>query len=69
MQNASTIIAALGGTSKVATALNLTPSTVSSWKFSKSGEIPDWRMPDVRRLAEQSGVDLAALANTPSQAA
>lgn len=61
MQNAADIIAALGGTSKVATALNLTPSTVSSWKFSKSGEIPDWRMPEIRKLAKKAGVDLQSL--------
>lgn len=61
MQNAAAIIDALGGTSKVATALNLTPSTVSSWKFSKTGKIPDWRMPAIRKLAKKWGVDLTAL--------
>jgi len=66
MQNAADIIDALGGTSKVATALGLTASTVSSWKFSKTGKIPSWRMPAVRKLAKKWGVDLNAL---PKQAA
>ncbi|MDR6851058.1 hypothetical protein J2Y54_000551 [Sphingomonas sp. BE123] len=56
MTQAAQIVEALGGTSAVATALDLTPSTVSSWKT--SGKIPRWRMPDVRALAQRRDVDL-----------
>jgi hypothetical protein len=51
------IIAALGGTMKVAAALNLTPSTVSSWKTAKGG-IPRWWMRDIEKLAKRQGVSL-----------
>lgn len=56
MTQAAQIVDALGGTSAVATALDLTPSTVSSWKT--SGNIPRWRMPDVRELAKRKDIDL-----------
>lgn len=56
MMNASDIVTALGGTSAVASALNLTPSTVSSWKSNNS--IPKWRMRDVVALAKKKGVAL-----------
>jgi len=58
MENAADIIKALGGTVAVARALNLTPSTVSSWKGAK---IPSWRMDGITKLAQMRGVDLAAL--------
>lgn len=66
MQNAAAIIDALGGTAEVARALKLTASTVSSWKFSKTGAIPAWRVPAILKLAKKRGVDLSAL---PSRAA
>ena len=49
MQTASDIIEALGGTVKLANALGLTPSTVSSWKSAKRG-IPRWWMREIERL-------------------
>ncbi|PHP18304.1 MULTISPECIES: Cro/CI family transcriptional regulator [Sphingobium] len=56
MQKAADIIDALGGTSAVARALEITPSTVSSWKT--SGRIPRWRMPLVEALALKLGANL-----------
>ncbi len=50
------IIDALGGTGKVADALDLTPSTVSTWKT--AGNIPKWRMDGIRKLARKAGVDV-----------
>lgn len=72
MENASEIIAALGGTSAVARELELPPSTVSSWKTGSG--IPKWRMPGIRLMADRLGVDLncvhvatgRATRNTPS---
>ncbi|QVJ07664.1 helix-turn-helix domain-containing protein [Sphingopyxis sp. BSN-002] len=49
MTEASQIIADKGGTVKVAAALDLTPSTVSSWKKAKGG-IPRWWLPHVQAL-------------------
>lgn len=63
MPNAQQIIEALGGTVAVARALNLAPTTVSSWK--QSGRIPKWRMSDIRACAAEAGVDLEAL--TPAE--
>jgi DNA-binding transcriptional regulator YdaS (Cro superfamily) len=51
---------ALGGVSAVAKALELTPSTVSSW-IHKSNKIPRWHMKAVADLAAEKGVDLNAL--------
>lgn len=59
MTQAAQIVEALGGTVKVATALALTPSTVSSWKT--SGNIPRWWMRDIKAMAKKEGVDLARL--------
>lgn len=56
MNTATQIIDQLGGTSFVAKALDLTPSTVSSWK--SSGNIPKWRMDNIKRLAAEKGVAL-----------
>lgn len=56
MQTASEIITELGGTVKVAAALKLTPSTVSSWKTADS--IPAWRLDGIRQLAALKGVQL-----------
>lgn len=47
-------IKSLGGTVAVATALDLPPTTVSSWKA--SGSIPRWRMDGLRLLASNHGV-------------
>jgi len=64
MTQAAQIVNALGGTSKVAEALDLTPSTVSSWKT--AGRIPRWWMKEIKAIAKKQGVDLARL---PSEAA
>jgi len=44
----------LGGTVKVAAALELSPTTVSSWKSSNS--IPRWRRKDLLALASEANV-------------
>lgn len=49
MTNATQTIDDRGGTVKVAAALDLTPSTVSSWKRAKGG-IPRWWLPSVEAL-------------------
>ena len=54
MLTAKQIIEALGGTVAVADALELAPTTVSSWK--SAGSIPKWRMPGIVALAELKGV-------------
>lgn len=59
MQTATDIIEALGGTSAVAAELDLTPSTVSSWK--SSGRIPKWRRPAIETLARRKGLSLERL--------
>lgn len=51
MTQAAQIIADKGGTVKVATALDLRPSTVSSWKKAKGG-IPRWWLPHVDALPD-----------------
>lgn len=51
MQTATEIIDSKGGTVKVAIALDLTPSTVSSWKTAKKG-IPRWWKPQVDELPD-----------------
>jgi hypothetical protein len=56
MMTATQIVDALGGTVEVAKALELTPSTVSSWKT--SGSIPKWRMAGIREIARDKGVSL-----------
>lgn len=62
MENAKTFINKLGGTVAVATALNLTPSTVSSWK--KADSIPKWRMEGLRQLAALKKIEVPSfLAN------
>lgn len=53
MQTVADFIKALGGTVSVAAALDLTPSTVSSWKT--AGSIPRWRMEAIRKLAKDKG--------------
>ena len=58
MNTATDIVTALGGTSKLAKALDLTPSTVSSWKT--NGSIPKWRMEKIEALAALKGVNLQA---------
>lgn len=56
MQTVPDIIVKLGGTSAVASALSLTPSTVSSWKT--SGRVPSWRRSALLALAEEKQVSL-----------
>lgn len=46
----------LGGTVAVATALDVAPTTVSSWK--SSGSIPRWRIAGIKALARKRKVDL-----------
>ncbi len=48
------LIKALGGTTAVASALFLPPTTVSSWKASNS--IPKWRKPGIVDLCLRNGV-------------
>jgi hypothetical protein len=68
MNTASEIVTALGGTVAVANALDLTPSTVSSWKT--SGSIPRWWMPGLEAFAREQGIDLPDRpAKTEGQAA
>lgn len=69
MDTPSELIDELGGTSAVAVELNLTPSTVSSWKT--AGRIPNWRLPAIRQLAKRKSVALPEWAITgvhPSKA-
>ena len=56
MSTAADIIEALGGTFAVARALNIAPTTVSSWK--QSGSIPQWRMDGVMALAKSKGLEI-----------
>jgi hypothetical protein len=62
MTTAEQIIDALGGISSVAKELELTPSTVSSWKIKK--RIPRWWMQPLTALAERKGIDLNALSES-----
>lgn len=57
MDTVTDIIERLGGTSAVASALALTPSTVSSWKT--SGRVPAWRQPALIELAKERSVQLS----------
>lgn len=56
MQTVDQFIDALGGTVAVATALDLAPTTVSSWKT--AGSIPKWRMDGIRQLAALKRLDV-----------
>lgn len=58
MQTVEAFIDELGGTIAVAKALDLAPTTVSSWKSANS--IPKWRMDGIGRLARKRGVDVPA---------
>lgn len=60
MQTVEQFIDALGGTVAVATALELAPTTVSSWKA--SGSIPKWRMDGIRQLAALKKLDVPTFA-------
>lgn len=57
MRTVSDIIEELGGTSAVAQALALTPSTVSSWK--SSGRVPGWRRAGLLQVAVSKNVRLS----------
>jgi hypothetical protein len=59
MQTIEQFIDALGGTVAVATALDLAPTTVSSWKSTNS--IPKWRRDGLRALARKKEVPLPQL--------
>jgi hypothetical protein len=56
MHTIEQFIDALGGTVAVATALELAPTTVSSWKSADS--IPKWRRRDLSVLAQAKQVAL-----------
>lgn len=58
MQTVEQFIDELGGTVAVATALDLAPTTVSSWK--SSGSIPKWRMEGIRKLAALKKIEVPA---------
>lgn len=58
MQTVEQFIDELGGTVAVATALELAPTTVSSWK--SSGSIPKWRMDGLRQLAALKRIEVPA---------
>lgn len=58
MQTVEQFIDALGGTIAVASALDLAPTTVSSWKA--SGSIPKWRIEGLRQLAALKKVEMPA---------
>lgn len=55
MANISSFIDELGGTVKVANALGLSPTTVSSWKSSNS--VPRWRRDALLALAREADVE------------
>ena len=57
MTTTNQIIDRLGGTSKVAHALGLRPSTVHSWRT--ANHIPVWRQGDLLALAMKDGKPLA----------
>jgi hypothetical protein len=56
MNTVEQFIDALGGTVAVANAMDLAPTTVSSWKSSNS--IPKWRLDGLRTLASEKSVDV-----------
>jgi hypothetical protein len=58
MASANHIIDALGGTSAVASALKLTPSTVHSWR--SANFIPEWRQASLLALAVELNKDVSA---------
>ena len=55
MTNISSFIDELGGTVKVAKALDLSPTTVSSWKSSNS--VPRWRRTALLDLAREAEIE------------
>lgn len=67
MQTVEQFIDALGGTVAVAVALDLAPTTVSSWK--SSGSIPKWRMDGIRSFADMKGIGVPATFSPPKAAA
>lgn len=58
MQTVDQFLNALGGTVAVAKALDLAPTTVSSWRA--SGSIPKWRMDGIRQIAADKGIECPA---------
>ena len=66
MFTADHIIDKLGGTSIVAAELDLTPSTVSSWRGVNF--IPTWRQPAVLALAKRKKFPLARDQFPPAEA-
>ncbi|MBO9602571.1 MAG: hypothetical protein J7496_08695 [Novosphingobium sp.] len=66
METVEQFIDALGGTVEVANALDLAPTTVSSWKSSNS--IPKWRRADLGAFAKVKGRELPAVFAQPNPA-
>lgn len=64
MQTVEQFLDKLGGTVAVARALDLAPTTVSSWKT--AGSIPKWRMAGLERLASEKCVKVPAKFAPPS---
>jgi hypothetical protein len=56
MQTVKQFIDTLGGTVKVADALQLPVSTVSGWNVSNS--VPKWRRADLSELASELGLEM-----------
>lgn len=54
MQTVEQFIDAVGGTTSVARAMGISPSTVSSWKA--AGNIPKWRVRDLATVAAEQGI-------------
>lgn len=67
MQTVEQFIDSLGGTVAVANALDLAPTTVSSWK--SSGSIPKWRMPGLREIATKQEIEVPERFSPASAAA
>lgn len=59
MRTASAIIEKLGGTSAVASALNRTPSTISSWK--EVNYIPEWWHDRLVKFAKKRGLSISTI--------
>jgi len=64
MQTVEQFIDDLGGTVAVASALDLAPTTVSSWK--SSGSIPKWRKGELAAFAKTKGLTFPDSFATPT---
>lgn len=57
---------ALGGASKVAAILGTSKATAYSWLL--MDRLPKWRIDPIKRLAEQNGINLDAMAEQEAEA-